>query len=79
MMPGRELLEYLNAQPFRPFQIRMTSGRTFDIRHPEMVKVGRSSLIVFTFVSDEPDIYDRWNTVSLMLIESVTHHEAPAA
>jgi len=22
---------------------------------------------------------DRWHTVSLMLIESVTHHEAPAA
>ena len=79
MMPARELLEYLNAQPFRPFQIRMTSGRTFDIGHPEMVKVGRSSLIVFTFVSDEPDIYDRWHTVSLMLIESVTRHEAPAA
>ena len=79
MVPPREILNYLKAEPFRPFQIRMTSGRTFDIRHPEMVRLGRSTLIVFTFVSNDPAIYDRWETVSLMLIEAVTHEEAPAA
>ncbi len=79
MVPPREILNYLKAEPFRPFQIRMTSGRTFDIRHPEMVRLGRSTLIVFTFVSNDPAIYDRWETVSLMLIEAVSHEEAPAA
>lgn len=38
--------------------------------------VGRNSLIVFTFVSDEPEIYDRWETVSLVLIESIARHES---
>ena len=79
MIPVRDILGYLHAEPFRPFQIRMTSGRTFDIRHPEMVRVGRSSLIIFSFVSDEPEVFDRWDTVSLLLIESVTHQETPAA
>jgi hypothetical protein len=79
MIPVRDILGYLRAEPFRPFQIRMTSGRTFDIRHPEMVRVGKSSLIIFSFVSDEPEVYDRWDTVSLLLIESVTHQETPAA
>ncbi|HBI46131.1 MAG TPA: hypothetical protein DDY78_25255 [Planctomycetales bacterium] len=79
MMPPSELLNYLRAAPFRPFQIRMAGERTYDIRHPEMIRVGKNSLIVFTFVTDEPDVYDRWETVSLMLIESVTQQESLSA
>ena len=78
MVPAQEILGYVRAEPFRPFQIRMTSRRTFDIRHPEMIRVGRNSLIVFSFVSDDPALYDRWDTASLMLIESVSHQESPA-
>ena len=76
MIPPRDILNYLHTEPFRPFQMRMAGGRTYDIRHPEMVRVGRSSLIVFTFVCDDPEIYDRWETVSLMLIESIAHPES---
>jgi hypothetical protein len=54
----------------------MAGGRTYDIRHPEMVRVGTDSLIVFTFVSDDPEIYDRWETVSLVLIESIAYPES---
>ncbi len=79
MISTHDILGYLRAEPFRPFRIQMASGRTFDIRHPEMLRVGTSSLVIFSFVSDDPDIYDRWDTVSLMLIENVTHHEVPAA
>lgn len=76
MIPLKDILNYLHTQPFRPFIIRMAGGRTYEIRHPEMVRVGKNSLIVFTFISDEPEIYDRWETVSLMLIESIALHES---
>jgi hypothetical protein len=76
MVPPNEILNYLHAEPFRPFQIRMAGGRTYDIRHPEMIRVGRNSLIVFTFVSDDPEIYDRWETVSLVPIESIAYPES---
>ncbi len=76
MVPPQDILGYIRSEPFRAFRIRMAGGRTFEIRHPEMVRVGKNSLIVFTFVSDDPGVYDRWETVSLMLIESVTHLEA---
>jgi hypothetical protein len=75
MVPPRDILGYLHTKPFRPFQIRMAGGRTYDIRHPEKVRVGKNSLIVFTFVSEDPEIYDRWETVSLLLIESIAHQE----
>ena len=70
-MTPQELLNCIQAQPFRPFLIRMNSGRTFDIRHPEVVRVGRRDLLFFTFVSDTPNVYDRWENVSLLLVESV--------
>jgi hypothetical protein len=79
MIPPQELMSYLKARPFRPFRVHMASGETFEVRHPEMVRVGRSSIILFTFVSDDPDLYDRWETISLMLMERVTQLDAPVA
>jgi hypothetical protein len=78
-MSPQELLNYLHGQPFRPFRIRMNSGRTFDIRHPETVRVGRRDALIFTFVSEDPEVYDRWENVSLVLIESLAPLEAPVA
>jgi len=75
-MTAQEVLNYVQAQPFRPFRIRMNSGRSFDIPHPEMVRVGRRDLLIFTFVSDAPDVYDRWENVSLLLIESLAPLDA---
>ena len=76
MIAPQELLSYLKAQPFRPFRIHMASGESFDVRHPEMARVGRNFLILFTYVSDSPDLLDRWQTISLMLMERVSHLDA---
>ncbi len=35
--------------------------------------------MVFTFVSDSPDVYDKWENVSLVLIESLSPLEASVA
>ena len=78
-MRPQDVLSYLQAEPFRPFRIQMVSGRTFEVRHPEMVRVGRSAVLVFSFVSDDPAIFDRWDAVSLVLIERLEHLDAPAA
>jgi hypothetical protein len=78
-MTSQEVLNYMQAQPFRPFRVRMNSGRTFDIRHPEMVRVGKRDLLIFTFVSDSPGVYDRWENVSLLLVESLAPLDAPVA
>ena len=60
-MGTRDVLNYLQTEPFRPFRIHMVGGRNFDIRHPEMVKVGRTAVTIFTFVSDEiPALGHEW-------------------
>ncbi len=76
MIAPQDLVSYLRAESFRPFRIYMASGQTFEVRHPEMVRVGRKSMILFTFVSDNPEIFDRWETVSLMLMERVAQFDS---
>lgn len=73
MMTPPQLLSYIKAEPFRPFQLHMASGKSYDIRHPEMVKLGKSFLLVFSFSPESTDLVDQWDSVSLMLIESISH------
>jgi hypothetical protein len=75
-MRPNDLVTWLRASPFVPFRIRMTSGRTFDIRHPEMLRVGRTTVNVFSFIGQAADIYERMEMISPLLIESVEPIEA---
>jgi hypothetical protein len=72
MITFQRLARYVGAEPFRPFLISMASGQSFEIRHPEMISVGRSTAYIFTFMSDDPEqSKQREHEVSLMLMESV--------
>jgi hypothetical protein len=77
MMSRQTIQGYIKAEPFRPFRLHLVSGRTFDIRHPEMIKLLQSTVLVFKPAGDSQDPSDEWETVSLMLIESISHLEAP--
>ncbi len=55
----------------------MASGRTFDFRHPEMVNVLRSVVLVFK-TNDGEEFPEPWESVSLMLTESISYLEAAA-
>ena len=72
MISYQKIGAYVTAEPFRPFRITTTSGRTFDIRHPEMVQVGRSTMTIFTFMANESDgTKEQQVEVSLLLTESI--------
>jgi hypothetical protein len=70
-MRADDLLTWVRAAPFAPFRIRLNSGRTFDIRHPEMLRVGRTAANVYSFAGEPSDPYERVEMISLVLIESV--------
>ncbi len=78
-MRPQDVLSYLHAQPFRPFRIRMNSGRTFDIRHPEMIRVGQRDVLIIKLVSENQEVYDHWENVAPLLIESLSPLETPVA
>lgn len=74
MMTFGKLGEYVSAEPFRPFRIKMASSQTFDIRHAEMILVGRTSVRVYTAVGE--GVTERWHDVALMLMETLEPTES---
>jgi hypothetical protein len=71
MVPPNEITGFLRAEPFRPFRIRMASGQTYEIRHPEMLRVERNWMVYYT-AETAADSTIRPETVSIMLIESIS-------
>jgi hypothetical protein len=41
-----QLHHLLREQPFRPFRIYLSNGRSNDIRHPELVMVARTVAVI---------------------------------
>jgi hypothetical protein len=69
MIVARKLVDYVAAEPFRPFRIRMASGQSFEVRHPEMFLVGRTSVRIHSATDEDQN--EKWHDVSLMLMETV--------
>ncbi len=77
MLAPRIVLDFVTAEPFRPFRMHVATGRTFEVGHPEMVRVGRSSVTVHMKPEGESNSAERWQDVSLMLLESLEPLETP--
>jgi len=45
-MNPEELRDTLRHQPFEPFRLVMTDGAGYEIRHPDLLWVGRSTAMV---------------------------------
>lgn len=76
-MRPEDLNSWLRAMPFRPFLIVLNSGQTYIVRHPEIVRVGRTSAIYFWLSNDEEGApYERTEMFSLLLIERIEPIEA---
>ncbi len=45
--------ELLTQRPFRPFRLVMSSGKTYEIRHPEMAMLTRTDILVGIDETDE--------------------------
>lgn len=52
-MNSETMRELLSRRPFEPFEIRLSSGETHQIRHPEIAIITKSKIVV---VYPETDI-----------------------
>ena len=75
-MTYEEMFEYVDAEPFRPFRIQMASGRTFDVRHLEMIRVGRNAVVVFQHLEQDERIFENFKMLGLRLMESIEHTDS---
>src|SRR5690242_15531489 len=77
-MRPQDVLFWLKAQPFRPFRITMNSGRTYEIRHSELVVVMTGAIIIVTPSSIE-GVADHAEMIGLELIDHIEPLEASVA
>jgi hypothetical protein len=46
MLRPEDVLKQLQKRPFEPFRIHLTDGKTYDVKHPELVITGERFLVV---------------------------------
>ena len=68
----KDLNDFIRAKPFLPFRLTLTDGRTFDIHHPELVMVGRSSAQIGIRSPRYADpVYERVISISLLHVMQI--------
>jgi hypothetical protein len=77
-MAPNTVLAYGRAKPFRAFRIVLNSGRSYDVRHPELIRVGLDHFVLF-FAKDPEGPHERFETASLVVVDHIEHIETPAA
>jgi len=71
-MRTEDISEYVKRLPFQPFRLTLTDGRTYEVHHPELAMVGRSTVAIGLPRPGDPEpVYDRLVTVSLLHVMQV--------
>ncbi len=77
MFSAEEFQARLREKPFRPFRIIASEDQRFEIRHPEMVMVGRRDLAIGVPHSANATVYDR--LIRIALVHVVAMEDLPSA
>lgn len=74
-MPPEDLQRRLRTRPFEPFRLYLSDGASYDVRHPELVLLGRRSLVLGLVKDPADTLYDR--TMDIDLLHIVRTEPAP--
>ena len=67
-MTQEELRAAAHKQPFEPFRVVLTTGTTYDIRHPDLIMVGHRSAIIGMTKNPDATAFDLTMKVNLLHI-----------
>jgi hypothetical protein len=54
-MDREALSKMLNRRPFEPFDLHLSNGEIYSVRHPEMAILGKSKIFIYDANSDMVD------------------------
>lgn len=64
-----DILSLLRMQPFEPFRLYLSDGTSYDVQHPELAMVGRSTVLVgVQSQSTDQPLFDRYVNCALVHI-----------
>ena len=77
-MSSKDVLQALRKRHFEAFRIQDSDVTTYDVRHPELVMVGKGEVIIGIPANGDADpIYDRAESVSLGHVVKLLPAPAP--
>jgi hypothetical protein len=64
----------LTKRPFQPFRLVMSSGKTYEVRHPEMAWLTKTDILVSIDIADDgvPAEFDYCSLLHVTAIEPLT-------
>ncbi len=65
------LYELINAEPFRPFKVIMTSGHEYTVADPMLIAVGKTD--VFFFYGGKSDRRANLRKNQISAVETIDH------
>ena len=72
-MRPQDILDLLRRQPFEPFRLHLSDGAVFEVRHPELAMVGRSTVLIGIPAPESAEaVFDRYVNCALI---HITHTE----
>jgi hypothetical protein len=69
-MTTQTFRDMLTRRPFQPVRLTLSSGQAFEIRHPEMAMLTRTSILIGTDI-DEEGVPQEFKIVSLLHVTSI--------
>jgi hypothetical protein len=79
IMPPDEIQGKPQARPFIPFRIILDDGTTYEIRHPELILLGKRSAVIGIVGNPDDRLYDRSVTIALLHITRLEPLETSTA
>jgi len=64
-MNAETIREWLSRQPFEPFELRLSNGEAYQVRHPEVLAIGKTRIAIV-----DPET-DRFVHVAMIHINSI--------
>ena len=70
--------EMLSRRPFQPVRLTLSSGQSYDIRHPEMAMLTRTSILIGTDFAEDgvPAEFKILSLLHVTAIESLANQAA---
>ena len=69
-MPVETIRELLFRRPFEPFEIHMTNGEIYSVKHPEVAVLTKTRLVVADYESDRLAICSLLHIASVEMLQT---------
>ncbi len=79
MLTATEIRARANQRPFVPFRVVTSSGQSYEVRHPELILVGRRELTIGRSGVHDPTFYEGQDRVSVLHVTALEDMAQPMA